>query len=138
MGLDLRAPFGDDIVLFGKADVQVLGNKQTDVDPVTAREELIQRIIYRLLTNPGEWLAFPDYGAGLRLKVNETITPQLIGELKSTIRQQLLKEPDVQRTPAPEVNIGTINDGLLITIKVYSIPIGFVSFTFDPSLNLFS
>ena len=69
MSIDFRAPFGDDLVVGARPDVEITGLVSRDFDFIEAREELIQRIIRRLLTAKGEWIPFPNYGASLRLKI---------------------------------------------------------------------
>ena len=68
-----------------------------------------QRILRRLLTNPGDYIFQLDYGAGL---------PQYIGQLAdipkitALIRGQILLEDSVAKTPAPVVKVSAINGGV--------------------------
>ena len=83
MAIDFLAPFGEDMNLGAGSDVTILGQTGADFSFIDSRAELIQRIIRRLLTTPGEWLPFPRYGAGLRRYVNETLTPQVAFRIKA-------------------------------------------------------
>lgn len=136
MGLDLNAPFGDDIHLVGVSDVGILGNRKSDFDFLTDREELIQRLIRRLLTTPGEWIVFPAYGGGLRERVGESISAQWIASVKAVVLDQVLQEPDIAHDPPPTVRIQTLQpagEGVYVSVSVFTRPLGIVSFTFNPS-----
>lgn len=73
-----------------------------------------QRIVRRLCTNPGEYIAHPDYGAGLPRKIGENAD---LPALRALIRTQVLMEESVARLPEPKVDIVQINSGFSITIK---------------------
>lgn len=133
MGFDLDAPFGSDIDLHTLSDVNLLG-ETSDADFLVQREELIQRLIRRLLTNPGEWIPFPAYGGGLRLKLHETMSVQLLNEIKSTVISQLLKEPDIAQAPLPQVEFSQSNGLLLVKIKCFTVNLDPVEFLVNPNL----
>lgn len=61
-----------------------------------------QRILRRLLTNPGTYIFHPDYGAGLGAWVGAQAD---LRKLKATIKEQLFLEESVSRTPVPVVSI---------------------------------
>lgn len=67
-----------------------------------------QRILRRLLTNPGDYIWQPTYGAGLGQFVG---TPTNAAQIKSVIRGQIFKEATVARTPEPVIDIQTAQDG---------------------------
>lgn len=73
-----------------------------------------QRVLRRLLTNPGEYLFHPEYGAGLGQKVGTTAD---VASLKALIRGQVLIEDCVAPVPAPEINVTTIPNGLAVNIR---------------------
>lgn len=64
-----------------------------------------QRVLRRLLTNPGDYIFEPDYGAGL---------PQWIGrnadlaKLRALISGQMALEPSVAPNPAPQIDLSQI------------------------------
>lgn len=132
MGLDLRAPFGEDIELAGFGDLDVLGGQRGDYDFVVEREELIQRLIRRLMTPKGEWIPFPKYGAGLREKVHGVVTANFALSLKAEIFEQISMEPDVIRNPPPVVEFSTIPGGIMVYIKVLTRALQPIDFSFNP------
>ena len=68
-----------------------------------------QRVLRRLLTNPGDYIWEMDYGAGLPLYVGQT---QDIDALQGLILSQLLLEPAVSQTPPPSVTVTAITGGV--------------------------
>ena len=61
-----------------------------------------QRVLRRLLTNPGQYVFHPEYGGGLGEWVGSHAH---IPTLKATIRQQIHMEKSVARTPAPIIEV---------------------------------
>jgi phage baseplate assembly protein W len=61
-----------------------------------------QRVLKRLLTNPGDYIWQPDYGAGLAQFVGQ---PAAINQIRAVIRSQIFKEAAVARTPEPLVDV---------------------------------
>jgi len=80
-------------------------NLQGDLETVAQNNLVIQRIIRRLLTNPGDLLAHPEYGAGLRRYIGEILTTDKFDEIKSNIISQMFLEYAVSHNPAPVVVI---------------------------------
>lgn len=134
MGFDLNGPFGEDVIILGQGELDALGIRSLDFSFLTEREEFISRILRRLLTSPGEWIVFPNYGAGLRSLVNETLTFELIDQVKRIVMDQIFREADVERNPEPVIEVKGVGDSLVVSIKVFSKPIGLVAFSFDPRL----
>lgn len=64
-----------------------------------------QRVLRRLLTNSGDYIFHPDYGAGLPRWVGRTAD---YPRIRSLILGQMLLEDAVARKPAPIVNVGGI------------------------------
>lgn len=79
-----------------------------------------QRIIRRVLTNPGDYTANPDYGAGAGRFVGTT--PQGLNQLKTLISSQILLEPSVAPYPFPKVELKTNYEMLYITIEYVDVP----------------
>ncbi|AZG14927.1 phage tail protein [Cupriavidus pauculus] len=73
-----------------------------------------QRIVRRLCTNPGDYIAHPSYGAGLPRKIGENAD---LAALRALVRTQVLLEESVARLPEPKVELVQINSGFSITIK---------------------
>ena len=61
-----------------------------------------QRVLRRLLTDPGAYLWHPGYGAGLGRFVGEPADPRAIAAL---IRAQMGREPAVAPAPEPVVTV---------------------------------
>ena len=61
-----------------------------------------QRVLRRLLTNPGDYIFQPDYGAGLPAWVGQ---PMDVGKIMALIRSQILLEESVAKVPAPEITV---------------------------------
>ena len=97
------------------------------------RDELIQRLIRRLFTAPGEWIPFPNYGAGVRGLVNEPLSSQLALQIRSTITSQVLQEPDVSRQPAPTVRVEQVLNGVQVFVQLFTVAQVPVSFSFNPA-----
>lgn len=73
-----------------------------------------QRILRRLLTNAGDYIFHPTYGAGLPAMVGNTLN---IGSIRALIRGQILLEDAVAKTPAPVINVTAIANGVSVNIK---------------------
>jgi len=61
-----------------------------------------QRVLRRLLTNPGAYLWHPSYGAGLARFVGQPID---VAGIEALIRSQMLLETAVARYPEPVVAV---------------------------------
>ena len=76
-----------------------------DLAPIDGTTRGQQRVLRRLLTNPGEYIFHPEYGAGL---------PQWIGriadlaQMSGLIRGQMLLEDVVAKSPEPVVDVRPI------------------------------
>ena len=79
-----------------------------DLATVTGSEAGQQRVLRRLLTNPGDYIWQPDYGAGLGGYVGGLVSPSAIA---ATIRSQMYKEACVAHDPEPVVDVQTGPDG---------------------------
>ena len=67
-----------------------------------------QRVLRRLLTNPGDYIWHPDYGAGLGQFVG---LPADVAQIRAVIRGQIFKEAAVARTPEPKIDVQAAADG---------------------------
>lgn len=77
------------------------------VVPVQANVE--QRVIRRLLTNPGDYIWHTDYGGGLGSSVGAPYAP---GYIENVILNQLQLEVLVAKAPAPQVQVNQSSAGL--------------------------
>ena len=61
-----------------------------------------QRVLRRLLTNPGDYIWDPGYGAGLGRFVGQPADPARIA---AVVRGQIFKEAAVARRPEPVIDV---------------------------------
>jgi hypothetical protein len=101
---DLFQYYGNDISLSSSGDIL----------PVSGTVQGQQRILRRLLTNPGEYIWHPEYGAGLPAWVGENLD---IPKLTGIIKGQMLLESVVAPFPAPVVQISEIPFGITCNIQ---------------------
>lgn len=73
-----------------------------------------QRILRRLLTNQGDYIFHPDYGAGLPAQVGLTTD---IAKITALIRGQILLEDAVGKKPEPTITVKPISSGISVSIK---------------------
>lgn len=84
-----------------------------DLGTANADTRTQQRIVRRLVTNPGEYIFHPDYGAGLPQKIGQTLDIQA---LRGLIRSQVRLEEGVAQTPEPQVDVSAITNGVSVHI----------------------
>ena len=76
-----------------------------------------QRVLRRLLTNPGDYLWNPGYGAGLAQFVGQ---PANAARIRSVIRSQIFQESAVAQSPAPVIDVAADASGNVTVQIVYS------------------
>lgn len=69
-----------------------------------------QRVLRRLLTNPGDYIWHLDYGAGLARFVGQPAAP---AQIRAIIRSQIFKEATVSPSPEPTIDVTQNADGTL-------------------------
>jgi phage baseplate assembly protein W len=67
-----------------------------------------QRVLRRLLTNPGDYIWAPAYGAGLARFVGQ---PASAAQIRAVVRSQIFREAAVARSPEPVVDVQTDSIG---------------------------
>lgn len=95
---DAALSWGGDLELGAGGDIAVVENG----------EMTQQRVLRRLLTNPGDYIWFPDYGAGLGRLIGAPVDLRLTEAL---VKQQLKSEHAVSQSPAPVVTLAHDNSG---------------------------
>lgn len=75
-----------------------------------------QRVLRRLLTNPGDYIWQMDYGAGLARFIGQ---PGNELKIRAVIRSQIFKEAVVARTPEPVIDVQVSPGGAPGTVYVY-------------------
>jgi hypothetical protein len=73
-----------------------------------------QRVMRRLLTNPGDYFWHNEYGAGLPKYVGQPEQPDAVSAL---ILSQMMLEDAVAQSPLPQVNTSPITNGISTDIK---------------------
>ena len=86
-----------------------------DISVASVQAEVQQRLVRRLLTNPGDYVWHTEYGAGLGSYVGERYSP---GFIEGAVLNQLQLEGLVAATPAPLVETSLSPTGPLSTISV--------------------
>ncbi len=76
-----------------------------------------QRVMRRLLTNPGDYIWQPGYGAGLPALVG---MPVDAGRVEALVRSQIFLESSVATTPEPVISVQSMPDGSLYLDIRYS------------------
>jgi hypothetical protein len=89
---DLDQLWGYDLTVAGSGDLQTVDGSKMGT----------QRVIRRLLSNPGDLLAHPEYGAGLRKLIGQAVP---VSTIEGIIRGQIFLEAAVARSPDPEITI---------------------------------
>jgi hypothetical protein len=81
-----------------------------------------QRVLRRLLTNPGDYIWQQQYGAELGQFVGKTTNPL---QIKAVIRSQISHEREIAQTPAPIVNVRMdITGALYVSLQYVDVTSG--------------
>ncbi|MDB6104063.1 MAG: phage tail protein [Gammaproteobacteria bacterium] len=127
---DLFQYWGNDLTLSNTQDLLLVS------DTVMGQ----QRVLRRLLTNPGDYLFQPDYGAGLPQYIGQTAD---IAKITALIRSQILLEAVVSTDPAPVITVtnaanSTDASAIAVTIAYMDAPTGLpqtLSFSLSKTLH---
>lgn len=104
---DLSAYFGGDLALSPGGDLAT----------ATGSPRGLQRVLRRLLTNPGDYPWQIPYGAGLPAAIG---MPARADAIRAVITAQMMQEPVVARTPAPTADVRVQGDGAVFATIRYS------------------
>ncbi len=96
--MDINHQFGSDLSVGATGDLQI----------VTDATLTQQRVLRRLLTNPGDYIWHRTYGAGLPQFVGQ---PARADQIRAVIRSQIFKERSVARAPEPQIDVSTDRQG---------------------------
>jgi hypothetical protein len=72
-----------------------------------------QRVLRRLLTNPGDYIWHPSYGAGLPSFIGSDVD---VDAIKAVILAQIFLESSVARIPQPVIEVSPIAEGVFVNI----------------------
>jgi hypothetical protein len=101
--------------LFHVWDCDLVTNATGDLAVVSGSTLGQQRVLRRLLTNPGDYIWHTDYGAGLAGYVG---APANETRITATIRGQIFQEAAVAQVPEPVIDVQVSPAGALSTIYV--------------------
>lgn len=101
---DLNHYIGSDL------SASITGDLQTVDGPTRGQ----QRVLRRLLTNPGDYLFHPTYGAGLGRMVGAVTD---VAKITALVRGQVLLEDAVAKVPPPAISVTAIANGVSVNIK---------------------
>jgi phage baseplate assembly protein W len=104
---DVFHQFGSDLVAGATGDIALASGTVAGQ----------QRVLRRLLTNPGDYIWQPTYGAGLGQFVGTPVSP---AQIRAVIRSQIFKEAAVARTPEPIVDVSSDPGGTFYVHLRYS------------------
>ncbi|WP_297490619.1 hypothetical protein [Acidocella sp.] len=105
--VDLALQFGGDLGVGPTGDLAL-----ADMGALTQ-----QRVLRRLLTNPGDYIWQLSYGAGLGQFVGQPDAPAAIA---GVARAQLLREVQVAASPPPAVTAVAARDGTVTATLSYA------------------
>jgi hypothetical protein len=108
---DAAQYFSDDLMLGATGDLQV-------ADSVLLSQ---QRILRRLMTNPGDYIWEPTYGAGLPAMIGKTFD---ITAVTALIQSQMFMESSVQQQPAPQIIATPFQNGMYVQIQYVEVDSG--------------
>ena len=104
---DLQAGWSGDLRSSDTGDMVVLGVPGLGTE----------RVLRRLLTNPGAYLWHPEYGAGLARLVGQ---PFDTAGVEALIRAQMRLEPAVADVPEPVVDVTLDRGGTVFVLVRYA------------------
>jgi hypothetical protein len=108
---DIFHEWGNDLAVGSSGDLAVS----------TGSDTVSQRVLRRLLTNPGDYLWNLDYGGGLAQFVG---APANVADVEAVVRTQLALESAAPTTPEPQVSVRVIDaaNGYVVANITYADP----------------
>ena len=103
---DVSHTFGQDLTISPAGDIALSNGPALG----------LQRVLRRLLTNAGEYIWQPTYGAGLPAAVGQVAN---VPRIKAVIRAQMLQENAVARTPAPVITVKQLPNNTILAQVQY-------------------
>jgi phage baseplate assembly protein W len=88
-----------------------------DLAQVAAPDLTTERVLRRLLTNPGDYIWQLDYGGGLGRMIGIPANPPAIAGI---IRSQMLQEASVANSPAPQTTVSAGQNGVVVATVQYA------------------
>lgn len=112
--MDLYHYFGDDLSVSHTGDLLL-------ADGLILSQ---QRILRRLLTNPGDYIWDLTFGAGLPQYIGLALTSSLYKEITGVIVSQMYLETTVAQSPTPTVSLKAKQDSLFVSITYFDAATG--------------
>jgi hypothetical protein len=100
---DVFHQFGSDLVASANGDLLTASS-------VNLSQQFVLR---RLLTNAGDYIWQPTYGAGLPQKIGD---PFDVSTINAIIVSQMYLESTVVRDPAPDIEVDSFPNGMFVDI----------------------
>ena len=97
--------WGSDLMIGPSGDISVVSG------PLLGQ----QRVLRRLLTNPGDYIWQIEYGAGLGRFIGQ---PTNALQIRAVVRSQIFKEATVARQPEPVIDVEVAPGGAAGTVYV--------------------
>ena len=88
-----------------------------DLAVVDGSDLTTQRVLRRLLTNPGDYIWQLGYGGGLAQMIG---TPANAQAITGIIRSQMLQEASVAQSPAPSTSVSAGQNGYVFANVTYT------------------
>lgn len=85
-----------------------------DLARVTRIDRSRQRVLRRLLTAEGLYMAHPGYGSSLPQRVGQVLD---LAAIKGEVGGQMSREVSVDQTTAPNVKVAAIVNGVTVSIS---------------------
>ena len=98
---DLHHVFGSDLAFGPTGDLAV-------AEGTVAGQ---QRLLRRLLTNPGDYIWQPEFGAGLAQFIGQ---PAAAERIRAVVRAHIFKEAAVARSPEPIIAVSAAGPGTVL------------------------
>ena len=114
------ALFGEDLLFTDDLQVTASGDYAT----VEGAESVNQALLNRLMTAPGEYAPFPDYGVGIRSWVKKRLSRADLDALRAVIIDQAVKEDRIERVVDVIAERSTIGNETGIKIMIKAIVLG--------------
>ena len=105
--MDLFNYFGSDLSTSHTGDLLL-------VDGITLSQ---QRILRRLLTNPGDYIFDLTYGAGLPSFIGIPLSQSVYAQITGLITSQMYLETSVQQNPPPIITLKSNQNTLFVNIQ---------------------
>ena len=104
---DIEHMFGADFTLSPTGGLAVAAGPQLG----------LERVLRRLMTNAGDYIFAPQYGAGLPASIGR---PLAAARMKALIFAQMMQESRVARSPPPVVTVTSSHDGTTYAFVRYA------------------